>query len=472
MSSILIVDDEPSICWALKKALSEDGHQVNTTATAENAIQLITESVPDVVVMDVRLPGMDGLSALQELQRQIGKTPVIIITAFGDLDTAVQAINRGAFEYLTKPFDLDQAIHVIQKAIATGSSVTSADKTRSNEPLENHLLIGSSPAMQAIYRDIAIVAERDVPVLITGESGTGKELVAGAIHRYSKRAAGPFVPVCIPAMSESVLESELFGHTRGAFTGATEKRSGLIKAADGGTAFFDEIGDITIPTQVKLLRVIESRAITPVGGDDPLLSDFRLLAATNRDLDSMVADGTFRKDLYFRLNVYQIMIPPLRDRPEDIPLLADHFMKRIDPAGKVYLGKAASKELLSRPWLGNVRELRNTIEHAVIVTRSGEISADAFAAPMSITDSINKPASSLGQSVRTWIQSQIDDQTSDGEIVNLFDRFLSESESVLITEALSLTHGNRQEAAKILGIHRQTLREKIRRYQVNVSELS
>lgn len=471
MSTILIVDDEPSICWVLKKALSEEGHQVDTMATAEEALKFTAKTVPDVVVLDVRLPGMDGLTALKKLQQHIGQAPVVIITAFGDLNTAVLAISGGAFEYLTKPFDLDQAMQVIQKAIASRNVVPPPDIATPAESPENLLLIGSSPAMQAIYRNIAIVAERDIPVLITGESGTGKELVAAAIHRYSKRAAGPFVPVCIPAMSESVLESELFGHTRGAFTGAMEKRSGLIKAADRGTAFFDEIGEISIQTQVKLLRVIESRAMTPVGGDEAVQADFRLLAATNRDLESMVAEGTFRKDLYFRLNVYQIVIPPLRERTADIPVLAEHFMKRIDPLEKVYLGKSASQELLSRPWLGNVRELRNTIEHAVIVTRSGEISPAAFAAPMSLSDSLNKPAKSLGEFVRTWIRSQIHSHDSQAEIVNLYDRFLSESESVLISEALSLTQGNRQDAAKILGIHRQTLREKIRRYHLNVPDL-
>ncbi|HBN76372.1 MAG TPA: sigma-54-dependent Fis family transcriptional regulator, partial [Planctomycetaceae bacterium] len=235
MSKILIVDDEPSICWALEQALSEDGHIITTTATAEDALEITSRQIPDVVVMDIRLPGIDGLTALEQLQTRIGSTPIIMITAFGNLETAVKAINRGAFEYLTKPFNLEDAIQVIRKAleekqrgvISTGVDSTSGD--------EGQMLLGKSPAMQAVFRKIAVVAERDVPVLITGESGTGKELVAAAIHRYSKRAAGQFVPVCVPAMNESVIESELFGHAKGSFTGAVTERHGLLEAANQGT---------------------------------------------------------------------------------------------------------------------------------------------------------------------------------------------------------------------------------------------
>ena len=467
MSTILIVDDEPTICWALQRALAEEGHEVTTSATAEDALAQVNNAVPDVIMMDVRLPGMDGLSALEQLRMQVPNTPVVIITAFGNLDTAVQAIHRGAFEYLTKPFDLDQAIAVIRRALhGRTPDEPDVDVLSTGSDLDQKLL-GSSPQMQRIYRDIAIVADRDVPVLITGESGTGKELVAAAIHQYSERASGPFVPVCIPAMSESVLESELFGHAKGAFTGAVESREGLINAAHRGTAFFDEIGEVSIATQVKLLRVLESKAVTPVGGNEPRQSDFRLLAATNRNLEAMVKAGTFREDLYYRLNVYQIEIPPLRARPDDIPVLARHFMTLLDPQGNVSLSEAALDELRSRRWNGNVRELRNAIEHAVIVTRSGTISADSFPAPMISAAEPLEAGESFASVVRNWFRSRTDSRASVSDIVNLNEEFLAEAEPVMLVEALRLSNENRQEAARILGMHRQTLREKLRKYDLD-----
>ncbi len=462
MSKILIVDDEPSICWALEQALSEDGHIITTTATAEDALEITSRQIPDVVVMDIRLPGIDGLTALEQLQTRIGSTPIIMITAFGNLETAVKAINRGAFEYLTKPFNLEDAIQVIRKAleekqrgvISTGVDSTSGD--------EGQMLLGKSPAMQAVFRKIAVVAERDVPVLITGESGTGKELVAAAIHRYSKRAAGQFVPVCVPAMNESVIESELFGHAKGSFTGAVTERHGLLEAANQGTAFFDEIGDIEMTTQIKLLRVLETKLISLVGGNDQRSSDFRLVAATNRNLETMVAEGMFREDLFYRLNVFRIEIPPLRERTEDIPLLAEHFMRNLDPAGEVKLSSAALKELNSRPWNGNVRELRNVIEHAVIVTRSGEISAESFPPPMTRTSDGFGSATQLNAAIKNWWNEQVQSEAKSASLEGLYEKFLSEVEPTLLREALALSKGNRTEAAQILGIHRQTLREKLK----------
>jgi len=461
MSQVLIVDDEPAICWALEKALSERGHDVTTTANAEAALEWTESATPDAVIMDVRLPGMDGLTALELFRDRFADTPVIVITAFGDLDTAVRAINRGAFEYLTKPFDLDQAIRVVHRAVETEAETTVAETA----PPSEQLLLGSSPAMQAVFRDVAIVAEQEVPVLVTGESGTGKELVSAAIHNYSRRKSGPFVPVCIPAMSETVIESELFGHAKGAFTGAGEQRRGILETAHEGTAFLDEIGDISPATQVKLLRVLETKSMVPVGGNDPRHADFRLIAATNRNLEAMVAKGRFREDLYYRLNVYRIEIPPLRERKEDIPLLAEHFMRRIDPQGDVSLSDAAIEELLRREWNGNVRELRNAVEHAVVKTRLGKIGSEALPPPKS-------PAAGTGQeqtlqnSVRQWVQSHLQQHQSTPADAAVCESFLNEAEPILFEEALKLTQGNRQEAAKILGIHRQTFREKLKRHGV------
>ncbi|MCG6158309.1 sigma-54-dependent transcriptional regulator [Rubinisphaera margarita] len=463
MSNILVVDDEPSICWTLEQALADDGHEVVATSTAEEALQIAERLRPDVVVMDIRLPGMDGLEALEALKNVARDTPVIMITAFGNLDTAVQAIKRGAFEYLTKPFDLEDAIQVVRRAL--GSKPSSAVGEHAPLPQDmSQTLLGSSPGMQAVFRKIAMVAPHDVPVLITGESGTGKELVAAAIHRYSNRSSGLFIPVCIPAMNESVLESELFGHSRGAFTGAVVERRGLLQAADGGTAFLDEIGDISLATQVKILRVLETKAITSVGRDEQYTSDFRLVAATHRNLEEMVGRGEFREDLFYRLSVFRIVIPPLRERMEDIPVLARHFIWNVDPRRVVSLSPSALEELVSRPWNGNIRELRNVIEHAVIVTRSGEISPHSFPPPMRRGEEIDRRPQ-LNQALREWWKETYNREESPTE--GMHEAFLSAAEPVIMEEALKVTGGNRQEAARILGLHRQTLREKIRKYGLN-----
>lgn len=467
MHTILLVDDEPSICWALENALREDGHSVMTAASAEEALQAASASRPDVVVMDIRLPGIDGLAALQKMNKSLERTPVIIMTAFGNLETAVQAINQGAFEYLTKPFDLDEVIAVIRRALDSGRSTTSVPNSSWLSWGDDRVLLGESPAMQAVFRKIALVAEHNVPVLVTGESGTGKELVAEAIHRYSKRSSGPFVPICVPALNESIIESELFGHTRGAFTGAVANRQGLLELSNHGTVFFDEIGEISTTMQVKLLRVLESKAITPTGGNEPQQIDFRLVAATNRDLDVMVDQDTFRRDLFYRLNVFRIELPPLRHRPEDIPLLAQHFMNRIDPFGKVVLSQASIDELMSRSWYGNVRELRNSIEHAVIVTRSGEIRPESLPSPVSLQFESTRGPDLLTAAIQEWWKDHAEKSIDPADLSGLHERFLSEVEPVLFEAALRASSGNRKEAARMLGIHRQTLREKLKRYDLD-----
>ncbi|MDA1214381.1 MAG: sigma-54 dependent transcriptional regulator, partial [Planctomycetota bacterium] len=303
MSTVLIVDDEPAICWALEQALTDHGHRVLTAPNGEDALIMAEQTKPDVVLMDVRLPGHDGLTVMKELQQKFAETPVIVMTAFGNLETAVDAVSHGAFEYLTKPFDLDAAVEIIRRALAPIHSMETRGTDTTTDDANRGFLLGVSKPMQTIFRQIALVAERDIPVLITGESGTGKELIATAIHRYGKRSAGPFVPICVPAMSENLIESELFGHVRGAFTGAETERTGLLNLSHGGTAFFDEMGDMTLATQVKLLRVLETKSVFPVGSNLSMTTDFRLVAATNRDVEEMVAAGELREDLYYRLNV-------------------------------------------------------------------------------------------------------------------------------------------------------------------------
>ncbi|MBR9803155.1 sigma-54-dependent Fis family transcriptional regulator, partial [bacterium] len=392
---------------------------------------------------------------------------LLMITAFGSLDTAIQAVQRGAFEYLTKPFDLDEAVSVIRRALESRGLPRPAESAESSVEPTEELLLGSSPVMQDVFRKIAYVAKHDVPVLVTGESGTGKELIAAAIHRYSDRCSGPYIPVCIPAMNESMVESELFGHTKGSFTGAVAERDGLLKAADKGTAFFDEIGDTAVTTQVKLLRVLETKSVTPVGGNIGRTSDFRLVAATNRDLEKLVKTGAFREDLFYRLNVYRIEIPPLRKRIEDIPLLANHFLQRLDPECTVKLSEEALRELTSRHWKGNVRELRNAVEHAVIVTRSGEIHPEAFPPPSRILLNENSNSPTLQQAVQEWWDTNDKNSDDFSQPSDVYEAILAEVEPVLLKNAMKSSNGNRQEAAKRLGMHRQTLRDKLRKYGMN-----
>lgn len=469
MQSILVVDDEPSICWSLEQTFTEEGFDVTAVSSAEEGLDVVRQTVPDVVLMDIRLPGIDGLDALQQLKDRLPNVPVVIMTAFGNLDTAVQAVSRGAFEYVTKPFNLDDAIAVVHRALDSASHLAgnSIEQTANTDDGPRQLMVGQSAAMQAVFRRIALVAQQDVPVLITGESGTGKELVATAIHQYSARSVGPFVPICVPAMSEALVESELFGHVKGAFTGAEVSRSGLLESAAGGTAFFDEIGDILPATQVKLLRVLETRQVTPVGGNESRDASFRLVAATNRNLETMVDRGGFREDFFYRLNVFRIQLPPLRDRGDDVTLLAQHFLKTTSSQQGLTLSPAAIEEIRSRPWYGNVRELRNAIEHAAIMAPSGVILPEYLPTP---ADNRNTGVvhSKLEDAVRRWWQLQLEKSDGVADLSGLYDRFLNEAEPVMLEQALRVGT-NRKEASRILGLHRQTLREKLRRYGLDTA---
>jgi len=471
MSSVLIVDDEPAICWAFREALTEDGHSVRVVPSGEEALNLTDRGWrPDVVVMDVRLPGIDGLSAMRALRERIGTTPVVVITAFGSLETAVRAIEEGAFDYLIKPFDLDQAVEVLRRALSLTSGAgdageAAADAARSLQPSDT--IVGSSPAMQQVFKQIALVAGSEVGVLITGESGTGKELVARAIHRHSMRRKGPFVPVCVPALNPGLIESELFGHVRGSFTGAAEDRTGLFELAAGGTLLLDEIADVPAPLQVKLLRTIEQREIFAVGAALPRMVDVRILAATNRPLTELIAAKTFREDLYFRLGVFQIQLPPLRDRREDILALAEHFLRQIRPAHDAApwrIPEDLRAELCARPWVGNVRELRNAIEHAAIVARGGEIRPEHLPPPAPKSPTAPLP---VGDRTREEIAGWTADEATrlgEGEDPQLYERFLQLVEPPLLEAVLRHCNGNRAAAAHLLGLHRATLRQKMRRH--------
>ncbi len=461
MSQILIVDDEVSICWAFRESLGDDGHDVAVASSAEEGLRIAESIAPDAVVLDVRLPGMDGLTAMRAFRDRIGPTPIIIITAFGNLGTAVRSVENGAFDYLVKPFDLDEATAVVKRAL---QSRRAPDRVaRAEDEAGPETLVGRSAAMHDLFKRIALAAPAEVPVLITGESGTGKELVARAIHRHGPRRGGPFLPVCLAALSPNLIEGEIFGHLKGSFTGATQDRKGLLELAGGGTVLLDEVGDIPAPLQVKLLRAIEQREVTPVGDARPRPTDIRVIAATNRPLDDLMATGQFREDLFFRLGVFQIHIPPLRERKEDIAALAEHFLSLARPRGASNLGlsKDLLKELESRPWRGNARELRNAIEHAAIVSRGAPIRVEHLPparAPGS-TGSRDLPEDFL-----RWAEGEA--RKDDGGSP-LYDRFLGLVEPPLLRAVLERCGGNRAAAAQILGIHRATLRQKLRRHGID-----
>ena len=347
MSRILIVDDEASICWAFRESLGDDGHHVEVAATAEEGLRFAGSNPLDVVVLDVRLPGMDGLTAMRSFRETVGEIPIIIITAFGNLETAVRALEG---ERSTTWSSRSTSTRRRPSSSAPWKNGRAASRHPGRPSRETEALIGSSPAMQELFKSIALVAPTDVPVLITGESGTGKELVARAIHRHSGRRDGPFLPICLAALSPSLVERELFGHIKGSFTGAVQDRSGLLELASGGTVLLDEIGDVSPSLQVKLLRAIEHREVTPVGDARPRFTDIRVIAATNRPLSELMAAGEFREDLFFRLSVFQIHLPPLRERRDDIPALAEHFLRqaRLADVAANPLGGDVLRELRTR----------------------------------------------------------------------------------------------------------------------------
>jgi two-component system nitrogen regulation response regulator GlnG len=425
------------------------------------------------VVLDVRLPGKDGLSALLEWRQRWPDLTIVIMTAFGDLETAVRALHQGAFDYLIKPFDLDQALLVFRRALELNDGPQTNTKVETSSPPlgEESRLVGRSAAMQQIFRQIALVAPSSSSVLITGESGTGKELVARAIHRHSPRRDAPFVPVCLPALNPSLVEAELFGHARGAFTGAQSSRPGLFELAHGGTLFLDEIGDIPESLQLKLLRVLEQREFYPVGSTELRRVDVRVLAATNRPLASCLNMGQFRQDLYFRLNAVSIAVPPLRSRGDDIVLLAGHFLgSSTSPQGAVAsLSPEALKLLQSHPWPGNVRELRNAMDHASVHARQGQVGPEHL--PPSVR-TVNPAVAATTDSpemrdrmrrlVVDWARTTLSSTSLEDSGGGLYDALLSIVEPPLLRTALEHSGQNRAAAAALLGLHRETLRNKLR----------
>lgn len=463
MAHLLVVDDEQSICWGLSQLGRTMGHTVAVAPSAEEGLALARGHRPDAIVLDVRLPGMDGLSALRQFHEELGPVPVVVITAYGDLETAVRAVRSGALEYVVKPFDLSLAERVIQRALEASRRSREVPPPPASGLGEG--LVGVSAAMQEVFRRIALVAPSDACVHLRGESGTGKELVARAIHRYSRRAEGPFVAVNIAALAPAVAESELFGHVRGAFTGADQSHKGLLERAHGGTIFLDEVADIPLSLQVKLLRALEHGEVLPVGGDRPVSTDFRVVSASHQDLCQQVAAGSFRHDLYFRLMTFEIETPPLRARREDIRLLAEHFLASLTAATAMprpSVSREALEELERRPWYGNVRELRNAMEYAMIMARSGSIEPEHLPPPTPApTDPLASRQEQIAGWIREWGQLQLAGTAPTGD---LYGRLLRLVEPPLLEVVVQHCHGQCAAAARRLGMHRTTLRKKLREF--------
>lgn len=461
-TTVIVVDDEAAICWGFQRLLSDHGHHVVTASSAEEGLRLASsESNVVLVVLDVRLPGMDGIAALPKFREATSGAPVVVMTAHGDLETAVSAVRGGASDYLTKPFTLESATRVCLRAIRPSSPIA---ETPTQNVATTSTLVGRSPAMQQLFRQIALVADSDLSVMVTGETGVGKELVAAAIHQNSRRAAGPYLAVAPATLSETVLESELFGHVRGAFTGATEHRDGLFQLADGGTVLLDEIGDLNRSAQVKLLRVIEQGEFTPVGDVRPRKCDVRVIAATNRDLPAAVAAGGFREDLLYRLAAVSIRVPPLRDRRDDIPMLCQHFLTRLGyPGAADAIDDDLAEQLGKRAWNGNVRELRNSVEHASVIARGRPLRIEDFPDSQTSSAADAVAPTTLAMMIRQWTRSQLD-LSGDAPIEDLHERLLAAIEPAALEVVLEHTGGNRAAAAQLLGIHRGTLRERIKRY--------
>jgi two-component system nitrogen regulation response regulator GlnG len=459
MAHVLIIDDEPNICWAFEGFLSDDGHRVSIASTAEAGLSKFANDRPDLMFLDIRLPGLDGLSAIERFRTLGPDVPMIVMTAFGTVETAVRAVKEGAFDYLAKPFDLSQLRTLIDRALATRSK---HDRAPHSEQ-EPDAMVGRSLPMQAIFKQVAMAAACNEPVLITGESGTGKELVARATHRHSAAAKGPFVAVHLAAMPESLVERELFGHEKGAYTGAESARPGLIDLAKGGTIFFDEIAEAPLSIQAKLLRVLDGGEYRAVGGGQERRIEARVIAATNRDLITWSKSGQFRSDLYYRLAVLPIQLPPLRERPDDILPLWDHFMQSIDKSSfvPVEAGSELARRLLHHNWPGNVRELRNVAEHS-----SRQKRLPVFAAAETASELDSDTGKGLAVAVEAWLNEQV----RAGEPTGLYERFQRTVEAPLLQALFAKTGGNQAKMSRILGVHRTTLRGKLRELGLDPSK--
>lgn len=470
--SILVVDDSKPILTMMKSLLEEEGYKVSLALSAQEAFLIMEKQILDLIIMDIRMPQMDGLDALLEIKKRDPKLSVIMMTAYGTTQTAIEAMKRGAYDYVTKPFKTDELKVLIRKATeASRLMKESVYYQPKKEKLEEGVcIIGDSQKMQEIYKTIGMVAESSAMVLIRGESGTGKELVARAIYQNSLRKDKSFLAVNCAAIPESLLESELFGHERGSFTGAINKRIGKFQQSDGGTIFLDEIGDMSLSTQTKILRVLQEQTFQPVGGDKTVKVDVRIIASTNKDLWRAIENGEFREDLYYRLKVVTLFMPPLRQKKQDIPLLVDYFIQRFNTQFKKNIKKVSDevmKHFMEHEWPGNVRELENLIQTAVLMSKGEVLLLDYFpnliaASPVSEID-ISKCINNYEMSFQSMAEAILKDSVVlAGK--KLHKTALGKMEKILIKAVLDKTDKSQTKAAKILGISRNTLRSRMKEY--------
>jgi two-component system nitrogen regulation response regulator GlnG len=457
--TICVIDDDSSIRWVLDKALGKAGLQVAQFDSADSALRAISKQEPAVIVTDIRMPGMDGLALLEHIHSDYPDLPVIIMTAHSDLDSAVAAYKGGAFEYLPKPFDVDEAVALVNRALELRAQqqIETAPQVMEDAPE----IVGKATAMQEVFRAIGRLAHSNATVLINGESGTGKELVALALHQHSARAKQPFVALNMAAIPRDLLESELFGHERGAFTGAQNRRAGRFEQANGGTLMLDEIGDMPAELQTRLLRVLADGEFYPVGAHTPKKVDVRIIAATHQNLEQRVRDGQFREDLFHRLNVIRIQIPPLRQRREDIPLLMQHFLQKaaieLEVETKSLTAEAAAI-LSTLDWPGNVRQLENLCRLLTVMAPGQEIHVEDLPDELIVANASTSQKTADWQGLlRQWAQQQLA-----GGAQQLLDEALPNFERVLIEVALQQTGGRRQDAARLLGWGRNTLTRKLK----------
>ena len=456
---VWIVDDDRSIRWVLEKALSQAGLDTECFDNGETLLRQLENKQPDAIVSDIRMPGMDGLELLSHIREHKPSLPVIITTAHSDLDSAVESYQRGAFEYLPKPFDIEEVVAVTQRALAQSreAHVLLDDASSAPPPTE---IIGEAPAMQEVFRAIGRLSQSNITVLINGESGTGKELVARALHRHSPRGAEPFIALNMAAIPKDLMESELFGHEKGAFTGANSMRRGRFEQADGGTLFLDEIGDMPAETQTRLLRVLADGEFYRVGGHTPIKVDVRIIAATHQDLERLVDNRSFREDLFHRLNVIRIHIPTLSERREDIPQLMRHFFARaaeeLDVEPKVLLPDT-EKYLQNLSWPGNVRQLENACRWITVMASGREVHLSDLPPELSLGTTEEADSDSWHQLLRRWADNEL---TRGRE--QLLEQALPEFERIMIEAALAHTRGRKRDASQLLGWGRNTLTRKMK----------
>jgi nitrogen regulation protein NR(I) len=458
---VLIVEDDPGTAESLRQVLEDEGHVVIAAATGEQGLALAERKNCDVVLTDLKLPDVSGLEIVKRLRAVQARLPIILMTAHGTTDIAIEATRHGAFDYLLKPFEMPAMLHAIQQALAA-TRLTSQPVEIGNAIAGRDAIIGNSRVMQEIYKEIGRVASTALTVLIRGETGTGKELVARAIYQHSNRVDKPFIAVNCAAIPETLLESELFGHEKGAFTGADARRIGRFEQADGGTIFLDEIGDMRPNTQAKLLRVLQEKKIQRLGGRDGLQIDVRVLAATHRDLEAAMREKEFREDLFFRLNVVVIEIPPLRKRPEDIPDTIRYFLARYGAElglKEPSIQPEALRFLQQQPWRGNVRELENAVRKALLMARGYPISVDEASRACAGSASADISGESLASYVSELLAS-----ASRREMANVHATLIEAAERELFTQAIQLAQGNQAKAARWLGVSRLTMREKLSRF--------